>query len=95
MAEGEPNALLRRIRERKLDIAFVTGDCDLRDLDCEPLWREAVALALASDHPARFNFRLATWAMLPCIAMSRLRTWCASWCFGTKRKRAVVDEPSP
>jgi DNA-binding transcriptional LysR family regulator len=52
VTEGEPNALLRRIRERKLDIAFVTGDCDLRDLDCETLWREAVALALASDHPA-------------------------------------------
>lgn len=58
VTEGEPNVLLRRIRERTLDVAFMTGGRDLRDLDCEVLWWETVALALASDHPAADAERL-------------------------------------
>lgn len=58
LIEGAPNTLLRCIREGKLDVALVTGDCDLQDLDCETLWCEAVALALAKDHPAAKAERL-------------------------------------
>lgn len=58
VTEGEPNGLLRRIRERTLDVGLVTGDCGLQDLDCETLWSEAVALALARDHPAAEAERL-------------------------------------
>src|SRR3546814_12819785 len=50
IAEGEPRALLRQLRERELDIAFVTGQHDFVDLDSEVMWSESVVLAVARDH---------------------------------------------
>lgn len=50
IVEGEPRAHLRRLRERELDVAFLTGRHDLQDLDSEVMWSEAVVLAVASDH---------------------------------------------
>lgn len=50
IAKGEPRALLRRLRERKLDVAFVTGQHDLVDLDSEVMWSESVVLAVACNH---------------------------------------------
>lgn len=58
LTEGAPCEHLRRLRERRLDVAFVTGKCDRQDLDSEIMWSEAVALALAEDHPAAASERI-------------------------------------
>src|SRR3546814_6350547 len=50
VAEGEPRTLLRQLRERELDVAFLTGRHDLQDLDSEVMWSESVVLAVACDH---------------------------------------------
>ncbi len=50
IAEGGLRKLLRRLRERELDVAFLTGRHDLEDLDSEVLWSESVVLAVACDH---------------------------------------------
>src|SRR3546814_16512567 len=58
IAEGEPRALLRQLRERELDIAFVTGQHDFVDLDSEVMWSESVVLAVARDHHVATRERL-------------------------------------
>lgn len=50
IVEGEPRTHLRRLRERQLDVALLTGRYDLPDLDSEVMWSEAVVLAVASEH---------------------------------------------
>lgn len=63
VTEGSPRAHIRRIRERELDIAFVTGTYDIQGLRSEVMWSEEVALGLGRDHPASGAERL-QWADL-------------------------------
>lgn len=51
IAECAPREQMARIKERRLDVAFVTGDLIVPGLDVERLWSERVFVVLTADHP--------------------------------------------
>jgi DNA-binding transcriptional LysR family regulator len=50
VAEGAPNAHIARVRERCLDIAFVTGVPSITDCDTQQFWSERVFVVLPAEH---------------------------------------------
>ncbi len=48
--EGAPRVHLAKVRDRRLDVALVTGTPTINDLDVEEFWRERVYVALPADH---------------------------------------------
>jgi DNA-binding transcriptional LysR family regulator len=49
--EGAPREHIRRIRDRSLDVAFVTGVPDAPGCDVKQFWCEQVFVVLPDDHP--------------------------------------------
>ncbi|SEA57428.1 LysR family transcriptional regulator [Pelagibacterium halotolerans] len=60
------------IRRRKLDVAFVIGDCRVADCEISPLWEERVHVALSKGHTLAGNQQL-DWPDLrgECFIVSR------------------------
>jgi DNA-binding transcriptional LysR family regulator len=50
IAEGAPRAHIARVRERRLDMALVTGVPSLPDLDVQQFWTERVFVVLPAAH---------------------------------------------
>lgn len=50
VVEGAPRVHLAKMRDRRLDVALVTGTPTIGDLDVEEFWRERVYVALPADH---------------------------------------------
>lgn len=51
ISEGAPHDHMLRIRERRLDLALLTGATRLDGLQSERLWTERVAVAMPTEHP--------------------------------------------
>lgn len=51
IAEGAPREHIARIKERRLDVAFVTGRPTDPDCDAERFWSERIFVVLPSAHP--------------------------------------------
>lgn len=53
--EGAPSVHIGRVRERQLDVAFVTGHPAAHDCEIRQLWAEHVYVALSDAHPLAYR----------------------------------------
>lgn len=50
VSEGAPKVHIARVRERRLDVAFVTGVPSIPDCDTQQFWSERVFVILPAEH---------------------------------------------
>lgn len=61
--EGAPRSHIARVREHRVDVAFVTGEPQLNGCDVVRLWSERVFVVLPETHPLASE-RCVSWEML-------------------------------